>query len=49
MGSGEGELRWLGFVLALTNPEDFQVKVVLESKNTALESTRDLLESMSKR
>ena len=47
-GSGEDEWYRLDLVLTLMNPEDFQLKVVLESTNTAFESMSDLLESTSK-
>jgi len=44
-GSGENER----CQLAPTNPENFQIEVVLESTNTTLESMSDLLESTSRR
>ena len=41
--------RRLDIILAPTNPGDFEVGIVIESTNTALEYTSDLLKSMSKR
>ena len=39
VGSGKDERRRLDLVLVPTNPEDFQVKIVLESTSTTLKST----------
>ena len=48
-GSRKDERCRLDLILAITNPGDFQVGTVIESMNTTLESTSDLLKSRSKR